>query len=131
MNTLLLRHKKLGLWLPPGGHIDPHELPDDTARREVLEESGLEVELVSPRSQLGDVPVLSRPECILLEDITEDHQHIDLIYFARITGGDLAVNATEAEGHRWCSPDDLASDDIHEDIRELGRQSIVKVSSLE
>ena len=48
--TLLLRHKKLGLWLPPGGHIDPNELPDDAARREVLEESGLEVELISDRN---------------------------------------------------------------------------------
>ena len=86
---------------------------------------------MSHRSQLGDVPVLSRPECILLEDISEDHQHIDLIYFARVTGGTLAVSASEAAGHRWCTPDDLASDDIHEDIRELGRQAIAKVTSLE
>jgi ADP-ribose pyrophosphatase YjhB (NUDIX family) len=127
--TLLLRHKKLSLWLPPGGHIDPNELPDDAARREVFEESGLEVELITQRSQLGDVAVLCNPECILLEDISEDHQHIDLIYFARVTGGSLAVNASEAEGYRWCAHGDLESDDIHEDICRLGQQAIAKVCS--
>jgi ADP-ribose pyrophosphatase YjhB (NUDIX family) len=129
--TLLLRHKKLGLWLPPGGHIDPDELPDDAARREVLEESGLEVELISPRSRLGDVPVLSRPECILLEDISDDHQHIDLIYFARVTGGSLTISDSEADGYRWCTSDELEAGDIHEDIRRLGQQAISKVTSFE
>jgi 8-oxo-dGTP pyrophosphatase MutT (NUDIX family) len=45
--TLLLHHRKLAMWLPPGGHIDPHELPDQAALREVREESGLEVELLT------------------------------------------------------------------------------------
>lgn len=129
--TLLLHHKKLGFWLPPGGHIDPDELPDDAARREVLEESGLEVELISHRPRLGDVVVLSRPECILLEDISEDHQHIDLIYFARVTGGLIAINGTEAVGYRWCTSKELEAGDIHEDIRRLGQQAISKVTSLE
>lgn len=129
--TLLLRHRKLGLWLPPGGHIDPDELPDDAARREVREESGLEVELITHRSRLGDVPVLSNPECILLEDISDDHQHIDLIYFARVTGGTLSVSETEADGHRWCTADDLEAADINEDIRRLGQQAITRVTEYE
>ena len=79
--TLLLFHRKIGAWFPPGGHIDPDELPDDAARREVREETGLEVELLSSRRPLGEVEVLGRPECILLEDISDDHQHIDLIYY--------------------------------------------------
>lgn len=39
--VLLHRHKRLGLWLQPGGHIDAGETPADAARREVLEETGL------------------------------------------------------------------------------------------
>ena len=38
--VLLHYHRKLGRWLPPGGHIEDNELPDDAARREVLEETG-------------------------------------------------------------------------------------------
>jgi len=122
--TLLLHHRKLAMWLPPGGHIDPHELPDQAALREVREESGLEVELLTRGSMLGHVQVLPQPYCVLLEDISPGHQHIDLIYFARVSGGALAHAEREARGARWYSWEDLADPDIAEDIRELGRRAI-------
>lgn len=47
--VLLLRHAKLGLWVQPGGHIEPND--DDVvvaAEREVAEETGLtDLELLS------------------------------------------------------------------------------------
>lgn len=46
--TLLLLHRKLGLWLPPGGHIDEGELPEEAALREVYEETGLRARIVRP-----------------------------------------------------------------------------------
>src|SRR5271170_4834848 len=39
--TVLHRHKKLGIWMQPGGHIDAGESADDAARREAIEELGL------------------------------------------------------------------------------------------
>jgi ADP-ribose pyrophosphatase YjhB (NUDIX family) len=122
--TLLLLHRKLGIWVPPGGHIDPHELPDVAAIREVREETGLEVELLARGRALGHVQVLPQPYCILLEDIAPDHQHIDLIYFARVSGGSLAHAEREAQTARWYSWDELAGAEIAEDIRELGRRAI-------
>lgn len=112
-HVLLHPHRKLGLWLPPGGHIDPNELPDEAALREVEEESGLVVELVGPRGVDVDVPgaprQLVRPEGIQLEDISTGHQHIDLIYFARPVdagGGELP---TVLEDMRWLREEDLSS----------------------
>ena len=46
--TLLVKHKKLHLWLPPGGHIEEGENPDAALRRELLEEV-LGVHLVAGR----------------------------------------------------------------------------------
>ena len=123
--TLLLLHRKLGKWFPPGGHIEPGELPDEAALREVREESGLEVELLVPGRPIGTIRMLPQPFCILLEDISPDHQHIDLIYFARVRGGALAPAEREAVEARWFSWDDLAAAEIAEDIRELGRQAIL------
>jgi len=122
--TLLLHHRKLAMWLPPGGHIDPQELPDQAALREVREESGLEVELQTQSYLLGHVQVLPQPHCVLLEDISPGHQHIDLIYFARVSGGTLAHAEREIRAARWYSWEELADDDIAEDIRELGRRAI-------
>jgi 8-oxo-dGTP diphosphatase len=39
--VLLVAHRNAGLWLPPGGHVDPGEHPATTASRELEEELGL------------------------------------------------------------------------------------------
>lgn len=85
--VLLLWHRKLGRWLPPGGHIEPNELPDEAAHREVMEETGVAIELIGPtgidHAQPGEPVQLVRPEGVQLETIGPGHEHIDLIYFAR------------------------------------------------
>ena len=48
-SVLLLRRAVepcLGAWDLPAGYLDPGESPEEAARRETLEESGLEVDLV-------------------------------------------------------------------------------------
>lgn len=125
----LLWHNKIQTWLPPGGHIDDNELPEDAARREVLEESGLKVRLIAAGDggqQWGPVQVLHQPACILLEDIEPGHQHIDLIYYAVTTDDQPAqVNPREARDGRWIDAAELAqADDIHEDIRTLGLRAL-------
>ena len=39
--ALLILHKRLGVWLPPGGELNPGETPLEAARRELFEETGL------------------------------------------------------------------------------------------
>jgi 8-oxo-dGTP pyrophosphatase MutT (NUDIX family) len=80
--VLLHYHRKLGKWLPPGGHIEDSELPDDAARREVLEETGIRVRLVGGHGLPVATPrQLVVPAGIQVEDIYPGHQHIDLVYF--------------------------------------------------
>jgi ADP-ribose pyrophosphatase YjhB (NUDIX family) len=81
--VLLLWHTKLGMWLPPGGHVEAGELPDDAAVREVLEETGVRARLVGPRGLDVAYPTqLTLPFGIQVEDIRPGVQHIDLVYFA-------------------------------------------------
>jgi len=84
--VLLHFHEKLDRWLPPGGHIEPNELPDEAAVREVLEETGVACTLTGGSTLQLSHPTLPRqlvtPAGIQLEEIKPDHQHIDLIYFA-------------------------------------------------
>lgn len=39
--VLVILHKRLGIWLPPGGELAPGETPQEAARRELFEETGL------------------------------------------------------------------------------------------
>lgn len=39
---LLVDHKKAQLWLPPGGHVEVDEHPQETVKREIREELGIE-----------------------------------------------------------------------------------------
>lgn len=119
--VLLHQHKKLGIWLPCGGHIDPNELPDEAVKRESLEESGVEIELVGEKTLSVDEPVqLVRPRGIQLEFIHEGHEHIDLMYFARpVAGYDGSLVEEGADTNLgWYGPDELAKMDLTEEIRE-------------
>jgi hypothetical protein len=60
----------------------------------------------------------------LLENISPQHQHIDLIYFARVRGGDMIHSAREVRAARWYTWEELGEPQIAEDIRELGRRAI-------
>lgn len=86
--VLLHWHRKLARWLPPGGHIEPSELPDEAALREVEEETGQSVRLLGGYgldvSGLDLPRQLVQPMGIQLEDIGPNHQHIDLVYFAAL-----------------------------------------------
>lgn len=116
--VLLHKHKKIGHWFPPGGHIEPNELPDEAAVREVFEESGVRVELVGERALPTDVPrQLVRPRGVQLETISPGHEHIDLIYFAE--------PVTEYEGYLlesdptlgWYDESALRELDLTDEIR--------------
>jgi 8-oxo-dGTP diphosphatase len=44
--VLLVDHKKSGLWLPPGGHVEPNEHPKETVKREILEELAISADFL-------------------------------------------------------------------------------------
>lgn len=82
--VLLHRHPKLAKWLPCGGHVEPGETPDDAAVREVLEESGVPIRLLSEAPIAAPGPrQLARPRGVQLEAIGPGHEHVDLVYLAR------------------------------------------------
>ena len=116
--VLLHLHRKLGMWLPPGGHIEPDELPDDAAVREVLEETGIEVELVGERREdIRDPVQLVRPAGVQLEDIGPGHQHIDLIYFARPTNQTIVRSEFARDKVDWYAPVDWNGMEVNEEVR--------------
>jgi 8-oxo-dGTP pyrophosphatase MutT (NUDIX family) len=107
--VLLIHHRKLDKWLPLGGHIELDEDPEQAAIREAKEESGLEVELLGerPPTTSPGTRALIAPRFLDIHRITDTHEHIGMIYWARPRNGSLALAAEEHHDIRWCSRDDL------------------------
>jgi 8-oxo-dGTP pyrophosphatase MutT (NUDIX family) len=106
---LLIHHRKLDRWLPLGGHIELDEDPEIAALREAKEESGLDVELLGERPPTTEpgTRALIAPRFLDIHRITDTHEHIGMIYWARPRKGDLTLSVTEHHDIRWCSAADL------------------------
>ena len=107
---LLVKHKKLGTWIYPGGHVEENEVPDKAALRETLEETGLNVRLIDavtnkPLYSDSGAKRLAQPLMIMLEDVpysTGHHNHFDLLYIAEpINGNESAKISDESENIGW------------------------------
>lgn len=111
--VLLHKHKKLGIWLPPGGHIELEEDPNEAALREAKEETGLEVELVGETRAYSDSPYGAReliPPRFLnrhFYDVDRAHEHIDLGYFARPKDGSDARPEEAGGVVKWFTREEL------------------------
>lgn len=95
-HVLLVRRTiepEIGLWAIPAGFVNAYELPEDAVRREMREETGLEVEV----AQLFDV--LSGREHPRGSDIL-------LVYVVRQVGGVLAAG-DDAGDAAWFKLDAL------------------------
>jgi 8-oxo-dGTP pyrophosphatase MutT (NUDIX family) len=79
--TVLHVHRRSGLWLQPGGHVELGELPADAALRETEEETGLRC--VHP----GGAPRLVH---VAVHETSHGHTHLDVRF---------AVLAPDAEPH--------------------------------
>jgi len=107
--VLLVHHRKLDKWLPLGGHIELEEDPEMAAVREAKEESGLEVELLGERPPTTGpgTRALIAPRFLDIHRITDTHEHIGLIYWARPRHGSVTLAAEEHHAIRWCSSAEL------------------------
>ena len=97
---LLVKHKKMGMWVQPGGHIEPNETPEEAAVRETYEETGLNVELLGKRKP-RDIDFIV-PLAIQNNKVKEDHYHMDFVYLAKVIGdNNLIKNEDETDGIAW------------------------------
>lgn len=95
--VLLIRHRRLGHWLPPGGEIEPGEKPADAALRELREETGLHGTL-PPLVDIDGVP----PGLLGYEEHPAGSKglHMNFVFVADVDT-DVVVGNGEFDDHQW------------------------------
>lgn len=86
---------KMGWWALPAGYMEADEEPREAARREVQEETGLEVEVTG----LMDVLPIATP----------GGRGVIILYWARPVGGALQ-SGDDASEARWFTAEELPAD---------------------
>jgi 8-oxo-dGTP diphosphatase len=99
---LLGHHRKSGLWLPPGGHVEDGEDPRQAVRREAGEELGISAEF---HPALGG----ERPFFLTVTPTNGPVSHLDVdLWFVLQVGREarLTPDPREFNGVRWLDLDD-------------------------
>ncbi len=138
-----LHWHRLGMWLPPGGHLEPNEDPVQAMLREVAEETGIAARVIHTAAPYphGGRPHLPAPASIGIYEIPGDthapdaHEHIDFVYFARPLAASPAPRLPEGDPPwAWVSEAELRSGaplaaggrgaPLTDDVRALGLAAI-------
>jgi 8-oxo-dGTP pyrophosphatase MutT (NUDIX family) len=115
--VLLVHHGKLGIWVQPGGHIEPGDSGIlEAAMREAVEETGV-TGLTPITDGLFDIDVHVFPE----GSGQPRHLHMDLRFAFVAASGDLA-GTDEVRDCRWVGLEDLAALGVARSVhRPVGR----------
>lgn len=115
--TLLTHHRKLGLWLQPGGHADGDRDLRRVALREAEEETGLTGLTVEPAIfDLDRHRIPARPG-------EPEHWHYDVRFLVRAGADERFTVTPESRALRWWPIETVAAaDEFDPSLRRMARR---------
>lgn len=111
--VLLVCHSNGGVWVMPGGAVDPEESPEDAAAREVWEETGL---LVEPVRLYG---VFGGPDFRVRYTNGDEVCYVMSVFECRRLGGELHADGEETLDVGFFSSDDLTAMNLSRSARAI------------
>ncbi|MAS96577.1 MAG: NUDIX hydrolase [Verrucomicrobiales bacterium] len=120
--TLLTHHRKLGIWLQPGGHADGNSNVLEVAMQECLEETGLtSIEPVSV--EIFDMDVHGIPA----RKDEPSHFHYDVRFLIQQKGDEDYVISPESHDLAWVSMEELESYTIEWSMRRMRNKALSRL----
>ncbi|MEW6241149.1 MAG: NUDIX domain-containing protein [Chloroflexota bacterium] len=95
---LMLKRSDSECWGLPGGAIEPGEVVESAAKRETLEEAGLEV------GEMSLFGVFSGPELYYKYPNGDEVHNVSIVYLSRDWRGDVMLNEEHTEWNWFAAP---------------------------
>ncbi|MGB4965971.1 MAG: NUDIX domain-containing protein [Microgenomates group bacterium] len=90
-----VNHRKAGMWLFPGGHIESNELPKENVVREIKEELGLDIAIADIKGPFGlQIIDIENPR-------TTCKEHYDCFYVLEKPDQEMVVDERESSDSGW------------------------------
>jgi 8-oxo-dGTP pyrophosphatase MutT (NUDIX family) len=109
---LVIFHNKLQKYLQPGGHVEVGDIYlEDSARREVLEETGISNIELHKWCLDNKCPILVDTH-IIPENIKKnesEHSHHDFMFVYKVDSSDVILDENEVSDYKWVSFEDVMS----------------------
>jgi len=106
--VLLIKHKRKGIWLPVGGHVEEGESDLEALKREIKEEVGLDVEPATEPFWIMEEPGEITPH-----------------YVCKSLTNNITICKEEIDDFRWFSKEEIDSSNIRDDLKKI----VIKVLS--
>ena len=122
-HALLLHHRKLNLWVQPGGHLDDSDAsPAAGALREAREETGI-ANLIFANTNLFDVDIHDIPARAGTQGAEPAHLHYDVRYL--IIAADACITISEESlDAKWMPLQTLAQPSHDRSITRMAEKSL-------
>jgi 8-oxo-dGTP pyrophosphatase MutT (NUDIX family) len=127
-------HDKYNIWCSVGGHIELDEDPIEAAYREVKEEVGLDVVLVGkeiPKFNDGHFSILMPPAYFGRHRVSETHEHLVFVYFAKTESDTVTDSISEHERSetKWVTMEELETMDLVPNIKFYAQEALKELGS--
>lgn len=108
-------------WILPKGHPDPGETPTETAARELLEETGLQVTSLDTEHPFMINYTFVHDGTRIAKQVT--------FYIGEVTDGPLRLHETELKEARWCTFAEARELLSHENSRRMFDEVVAYVDT--
>ena len=111
-NKVLVVQEAEGHWGLPKGHVEKNETEVETAKREVKEETNLDVEIDSSK------------RFVIKYNVKENVEKTVCFFPAKVTGGSLKRQVSEIKNLKWLDFDEAIATVTHDNLKTMLEDSL-------